>query len=90
MGAVAVAGMDPLKQRISPAKDRIDTLAAGFVTDRLSQMTLADAAGSQQEHVVVLLDEVAAGEHAHGRLVDFRVEVKVERLQRLLRIEFAA
>src|SRR6185503_16940278 len=58
----------------------IEAAAAGFVRERLTQMTLADPGRAVDQGVLVALDELAGGEVKDLGLVELGIEAEVEAL----------
>ena len=60
------------------------------MTDGLGDMVLAGAAGTGNQHGDFLFDEPALSEVGDQLLIDARIEVEVEALQRLVATEAGA
>lgn len=82
--------MQVLQHLVSIDQQDIEAPPASFVSERLGEMALANAAGAAQQHVVFAADVVTAGELQDVLAVNGRIEAKVEVLQCFLGVEVGA
>ncbi|HEX2685962.1 MAG TPA: hypothetical protein VHN14_05065 [Kofleriaceae bacterium] len=83
VGAIGEAGVEIIEEVEAASVAHGEALFAGTEREGLEEVTLAGAALTGDDEVVVAADEVEAGEFEDERLVEARLEVSVEDLEGL-------
>src|SRR5215831_6462163 len=87
MGAVGAAAGEMREHLGGVNEEDIKAAAAGFMSESLAKVALADARRTVDQGVLVTLDELAGGEIEDLGLVEFGVEAEVEAFEGLGGIE---
>lgn len=88
--AVGDGGVELVEQVDAPGVAHADALLAGAEGEGLEDVALAGACFARDDDVVVTAHEVESGELDDERLVELRLEVELEGLERLSFLEAAS